>query len=81
MSKRECGVFSLEDRFNYGNLSVQEVCALKNRSHSGFYADVKQGLVSIEKIGVKTVVRGPVARAYIEGRPLPDVELESLTAA
>ena len=58
---------------NSGNLPINEVCALKNRSHSGFYEDLKKGLVAIEKIGDrKSIVRGPVARRYIEGRPLAE---------
>jgi hypothetical protein len=65
---------TLADRLEFGNLTVNEVCALKNRSRTGFYEDVKKGLVSIEKIGDrKSVVRGPVARCYIEGRPIPAV--------
>jgi hypothetical protein len=60
---------TLADRLEFGNLTVNEVCALKNRSRSGFYEDVRKGLVSIEKVGDrKSVVRGPVARRYIEGR-------------
>jgi hypothetical protein len=58
-------IFPLEDRFNFGNFTIPEVRALKNRSHSGFYDDVKAGLVEIDKIGRKSIVRGPVARKYI----------------
>ena len=64
---------SLGDRLEHGNLTVRETRRLKNRSHSGFYEDVKAGLVVIEKNGRKSVVRGPIARAYIEGRPISDV--------
>jgi hypothetical protein len=65
---------TLADRLQFGNLTVNEVCALKNRSRSGFYEDVKKGLVSIEKIGDrKSIVRGPVARCYIEGHPITEV--------
>jgi len=68
---------TLADRLAFGNLTVNEVCALRNRSRSGFYEDVKKGLVSIEKIGDrKSVVRGPVARRYIEGRPIADAALD-----
>jgi len=64
---------TLEERLQFGNLTINEVCALKNRSHSGFYEDLKKGLVAIEKIGDrKSIVRGPVARRYIEGRPLTE---------
>ena len=68
---------TLADRLAFGNLTVNEVCVLKNRSRSGFYEDVKKGLVSIEKIGDrKSIVRGPVARRYIEGRPIADAALD-----
>jgi hypothetical protein len=56
---------SVQDRLDCGNLTIDEVCALKSRSRTGFYADVKAGLVSIEKIGRKSVVRGPVVKTYI----------------
>jgi hypothetical protein len=56
---------TLEDRFEHGNLTVKEICELKPTSRSGFYADVKRGLVEIVKIGRKTVIRGPVAKRYI----------------
>jgi hypothetical protein len=64
---------SLADRLTFGNLTVEETRTLKSRSHSGFYEDLKEGLVAIRKIGRKTVVPGPVARAYIEGRPIAEV--------
>jgi hypothetical protein len=64
---------TLADRLEFGNLTINEVCALKNRSRTGFYEDVKNGLVSIEQIGDrKSIVRGPVARCYIEGRPIAE---------
>jgi hypothetical protein len=62
--------FTLADRLEHGNFTVREVCELKNRSRPGFYEDLKAGLVAIRKIGTKSIVPGPVARAYIEGRPL-----------
>jgi hypothetical protein len=64
--------FNLAERFEYGNFTIPEIRELKNRSHTGFYQDVQRGLVSIEKIGTKSIIRGPVARRYIEGRPLDD---------
>jgi hypothetical protein len=72
MSKRDCE-FSLAERFEFGNFTIKETCALKRRSHSGFYEDRKRGLVETDKIGTKTIVRGPIAKAYIEGRPIPEV--------
>ena len=53
MSKRDCGGFSLEEIFRFGNLTVAETRALKNRSHSGFYEDVNRGL----SIGAETAPR------------------------
>jgi hypothetical protein len=58
---------TIQDRLEHGNLSVAEVCALANRSKTGFYADLKAGLVSIRKIGRKSLVPGPVARRYALG--------------
>ena len=69
VQKEQSGV-SLADRLAFGNLTVEETRTLKNRSHSGFYADLKEGLVAVRKIGRKCVVPGPVAKAYIEGRPI-----------
>jgi hypothetical protein len=43
---------------------------LANRSKTGFYQDLKAGLVKIEKIGRKSIVRGPVAKKYIAGEPI-----------
>jgi hypothetical protein len=62
--------FSLAERLEHGNLTIGEVCDLKPRCHSGFYEDLKKGLVVLRKIGRKSVVPGPVARAYIEGRSI-----------
>ncbi|HEY8007150.1 MAG TPA: hypothetical protein VIF02_04105 [Methylocella sp.] len=55
------------ERLEAGNLTVDEVCALANRSRTGFYADLKAGLVTIRKIGRKTVIPGPVAKRYVAG--------------
>ena len=71
MSYSAVSNFSLADRMEFGNFTIREVCELKNRSKPGFYEDLKSGLVAIKKIGAKSVVPGPVARAYIEGRSLP----------
>ena len=56
---------SIQDRLEVGNLTIDEVCALKQRSRSGFYADLKAGLVQIRKQGRNSIVPGPVARRYI----------------
>jgi hypothetical protein len=72
MAKRK-GRLSLpvEVRLSNGNLTIEEVCALAARSRTGFYEDLKAGLVAVRKIGRKSVVPGPVARAYINGQALP----------
>jgi hypothetical protein len=70
--QKESYALSLADRLAFGNLTVEETRTLKNRSHSGFYEDLKEGLVAIRKIGRKTVVPGPVAKAYVEGRPIAE---------
>ncbi len=64
----------IEVRLNAGNLTIEEVCALASRSKTGFYADLKAGLVAVRKIGRKSVVPGEIAKAYIAGRPLPESE-------
>jgi len=61
----------VEVRLAVGNLTIDEVCALATRSRTGFYEDLAAGLVAVRKIGRKSVVPGPIARAYIEGKPLP----------
>ena len=66
MSDKE---FSLAERLEHGNLVVNEVCKLKRRCRSGFYEDVKKGLVKIEKSGRSSIIRGPVAKAYISAGP------------
>jgi hypothetical protein len=65
--ERKPALVTIQDRLEHGNLSIAEVCALANRSKTGFYADLKAGLVSIRKIGRKSVVPGPVARRYALG--------------
>jgi hypothetical protein len=58
------------ERLEAGNLTIDEVCALANRSKTGFYADLKAGLVTIRKVGRKSIVPGPVAKRYIAGEPV-----------
>jgi hypothetical protein len=70
--RKEGTTWDLARRPSRACLTVEETRRLKNRSHSGFYEDVKRGLVAIEKNGRKSIVRGPIARAYIEGRPISD---------
>jgi hypothetical protein len=63
-------ILTIQDRLEYGNLSIAEVCALANRSKTGFYADLKAGLVTIRKIGRESVVPGPAARRYSRGEAM-----------
>jgi hypothetical protein len=56
---------TIQDRLEVGNLTIDEVCKLKKRSRSGFYADLKAGLVEIRKQGRLSVVPGPIAKRYI----------------
>jgi hypothetical protein len=42
MNKKDCE-FSLAERFEFGNFTVKETRALKNRSHSGFYGGFEAG--------------------------------------
>ena len=65
--ERKPAPVTLEDRLKHGNLTVAETRALRNCSKTSFYADLKAGLVSIRKIGRKSVVTGPVARRYALG--------------
>ena len=58
---------SIQDRLEVGNLTISEVCVLKQRSRSGFYADLKAGLVEIRKQGRLSIIPGPIARRYING--------------
>jgi hypothetical protein len=58
------GTVTLGDRLEYGRLSVDETCALKNCSRSQFYRDLKDGLVTIVKDGKKSSVLGPEAKRY-----------------
>jgi hypothetical protein len=76
-NKADC--VTLRDRLEAGNLSIPEVCLLRNTSRSQFYRDLKIGLVSVEKVGRKSIVRGPVARAYIALEP--DATIKSAEAS
>ena len=67
-AKTPSSTISIHDRLEVGNLTINEVCQLKPRSRSGFYADLKAGLVEIRKQGRNSIVPGPVARRYINGR-------------
>ena len=65
--KDKPSVLTIQERLDHGNLTVEETRKLKNRSKTGFYADLKAGFVTIRKIGRKSVVPGPIAKRYIAG--------------
>ena len=66
-AKSQKPLVTIQDRLENGNLTIDEVCALAKRSKTGFYADLKAGLVTIRKVGRKSIVSGPVAKRYIAG--------------
>jgi hypothetical protein len=66
-SKASSPLMTIEDRLANGNLTVAEVCLLASRSRTGFYEDLKAGLVTVRKAGRKTLIPGPVAKRYIAG--------------
>jgi hypothetical protein len=55
-------------RFAGPATTINNLVALRGTSTAQFYADLKRGRVEIRKLGRKTVVPGPIAKAYIEGR-------------
>jgi hypothetical protein len=68
-AKSKHPTITIHDRLEVGYFTIDEVCALKNRSRTGFYQDLKDGLVKIKKDGRKSKVHGPVAKRYIAGEP------------
>jgi hypothetical protein len=70
---QERSTFSLADRLDHGVLTVKETRELAHVSHTKFYEDAKNGLVTIEKRGRSSFIRGPIAAAYIAGRPIAEV--------
>lgn len=57
--------FTLQERLEFGNLNISEVCELAQRSKAAFYEDVQAGRVTIKKMGRRSVVYGPDAKRYI----------------
>jgi hypothetical protein len=57
---------TIQDRLEFGFVTVDELCALTHRSRTSFYADAKAGLVEIAKVGRSSRIHGPVAKAYIK---------------
>ena len=67
LRERHDAGFSLDDRLRHGWLSVAEICQLKGISRSTLYADARAGRITFEKHGRRSLVRGPVAAAYLAG--------------
>jgi hypothetical protein len=61
---------TIEDRFAGGFFSIQELVDLKKSSRTRVYADIKAGLLPVEKFGRATRIAGHVAKAYVPGRGL-----------
>lgn len=61
---------TVRDRLEAGNLSIDEVCQLADRSKTGFYSDLKAGLVLVRKVGRRSIVPGHIAKRYIAGEPI-----------
>ena len=66
--------FSLSERLQHGWLSVEEILALKGVSRSTFYKDAREGRVTFEKHGRRSLLRGPVAAAYLAGESAKAVQ-------
>ena len=58
---------TFEQRLLFGNLTVDETCALAGCSRTRFYEDLKLGLVTVTKFGRSTRIPGPVAQRYARG--------------
>jgi len=59
---------SLQDRLDFGYLTIDEYRALNgNQSKSSFYKDLKDGKISIEKRGRKSLIPGSVAKRSLAG--------------
>jgi hypothetical protein len=59
--------FSLADRFEFGKFTIPEICELAQRSRTGVYADIANGLLEVEKHGRSTRISGPNAKRYLAG--------------
>ena len=58
---------SLEDRLNFGELTISELCALKAVGLTKVYADIREGKLPVVKRGRATRILGRHARVYIPG--------------
>ncbi|MCQ4188110.1 helix-turn-helix domain-containing protein [Methylocystis suflitae] len=58
---------TLAERLDYGYVTIKEVCALKLCGTTTVYADIKAGVLKVEKHGRSTRISGPLAKAYVPG--------------
>jgi hypothetical protein len=58
---------TLTDRLEHGFLTLGELCALKLCGKTQVYADIKAGVLKVEKHGRSTRVSGGAAKAYQPG--------------
>lgn len=62
----------LKERLDAGaNLTSKEVQALAHVGNTKFYKDMKEGRIRARKFGNRNLITAADARAYIEGRPMP----------
>ena len=58
---------TLADRLEYGFITIDELCQLKQCGRTMVYADIKCGALEVEKHGKSTRVAGPKAKSYVPG--------------
>jgi len=58
---------TIADRLEFGYITIDELCALKKCGRTMVYADIKAGVLQVDKHGRSTRVAGPVAKAYVPG--------------
>jgi hypothetical protein len=63
---------SVADRFEFGEFTVKEACALKATGPTRLYADIAAGRLPVEKRGRSTRIRGPILKRYVPGVGLVD---------
>jgi hypothetical protein len=63
--------FTLGDRLEFGMVTIDELAELSQQSRWKLYDDIKFGRLHVVKSGRSTRVRGPVAKAYLAGQPMP----------
>lgn len=72
--------FTLGDRLEFGVVTIDELAELSQQSRWKLYDDIKHGRLLVDKNGRSSRVRGPIAKLYLTGQPMPPVN-QSSTAA